>query len=157
MLADRFDRRRLMITLDLGRAALMLAVLAVVAAGGPPLATLALVTVAAALGTIYRPAAVSATPLLVPEDDLAAANAAEATVYQLAWFVGPAARRGDHRPGRNGGRVRRQRGGASPCPRCSSHASATSGVGRATDGTSTGAESSTGYATALPPTGRYPG
>ncbi len=157
VLADRFDRRRLMMTLDIARAALMLAVLAVVAADGPPLATLALVTVAAALGTIYRPAAVSATPLLVPEDDLAAANAAEATVYHSTSPGSsglPLAERSSPWPARRPRSPSTRR--CSPCPRCSWHASATSGAGGTTDGTSTGAESSTDYATASPPTDRCP-
>ena len=89
-IADRFDRRRLMVLLDLARAAVMAILALVIAIGVHPLAVIALVVVATALTTPYRPAAVAATPLLVPESDLAAANAAEATIGQLAWFVGPA-------------------------------------------------------------------
>ena len=89
-IADRFDRRRLMVLLDLARAAVMVVVALVIAIGVHPLVVVVLVVVAAALTTPYRPAAVAATPLLVPESDLAAANAAEATVGQLAWFIGPA-------------------------------------------------------------------
>jgi MFS family permease len=89
-IADRFDRRRLMVLLDLARAGAMLVGALVIAAGAHPLVIVVLVIVATALTTPYRPAAVAATPLLVPESDLAAANAAEATIGQLAWFIGPA-------------------------------------------------------------------
>jgi CRP-like cAMP-binding protein/predicted MFS family arabinose efflux permease len=90
VIADRFDRRRLMVSLDGGRMLLMLAAGWVMLAGGPPLLLLAVVTGLAACTTPYRPAAVAATPLLVGEDDLVAANAAEASVGQLGWFAGPA-------------------------------------------------------------------
>jgi MFS family permease len=90
VIADRFDRRRLMVALDLGRAGLMAAIAIGIASGMPPTAVLVLTVVSASLTTPYRPAAVAATPLLVGEDDLAAANAAEAATAQVAWFVGPA-------------------------------------------------------------------
>lgn len=90
LVADRFDRRRLMVVLDASRAIVMAAIGVIVMAGGPPAAVLVMVVLASALNTPYRPAIVAATPLLVSEDDLAAANAAEASVGQLAWFLGPA-------------------------------------------------------------------
>jgi MFS family permease len=90
VIADRFDRRRLMVILDGSRAVVMSLIVVAIAAGGPPLVVLGLVVVSAALTTPYRPAGVAATPLLVSEDDLAAANAAEASVGQIAWFAGPA-------------------------------------------------------------------
>ena len=90
VIADRYDRRRLMIVLDLARTAVMAAIGLIIMADGPPFTVLVLVVAAAALTTPYRPAGVAATPLLVPEDDLAAANAVEASVSQLCWFLGPA-------------------------------------------------------------------
>ena len=90
VIADRFDRRRLMVQLDLGRAALMTATCVAVGAGAPPIVAVVLTVASTALSTPYRPAAVAATPQVVTEDDLATANAAEATVGQLAWFLGPA-------------------------------------------------------------------
>ncbi len=90
VLAERFDRRRLMITVDGGRAALMTVACVAAAADSPAIVIVAIATLAAALATPHDAAAVAATPLLVPEDDLVAANAAEATVNQLAWFIGPA-------------------------------------------------------------------
>ena len=76
VIADRFDRRRLMVALDVSRAVLMVAVGFVIMAGVPPAVVLVLVVVSSVLTTPYGPASVTATPLLVPEDDLAAANAA---------------------------------------------------------------------------------
>ena len=90
VIADRFDRRRLMVVLDASRAVSMTAIAIGIVVGVPPLVVLVLVIVCAASTTPYRPAAVAATPLLVGEDDLAAANATEASLAQVAWFVGPA-------------------------------------------------------------------
>ena len=88
--ADRFDRRRTMIVLDVARAVLYLTMAAVVATDGPPVVIIVLLVMAATAGTFYNPALVAATPALVPESDIAAANAAEEGLSQLAWFVGPA-------------------------------------------------------------------
>jgi predicted MFS family arabinose efflux permease len=63
---------------------------AVVAVEGPNAILIGLLALAAAAGTFYRPALVAATPAIVPESDIAAANAAEEGLAQLAWFVGPA-------------------------------------------------------------------
>ena len=64
--------------------------LAVVAwSDGSPALAIGLTVLNAAASTPFRPAVVAATPLLVDEDDLAAANAAESIIGQLAFFVGP--------------------------------------------------------------------
>ncbi|MEY2445629.1 MAG: hypothetical protein QOE00_2209 [Ilumatobacteraceae bacterium] len=90
VIADRYDRRRLMVVLDIARAGLMM-ILAVVAWNhGPPAVVIALTVLNAIASTPYRPALIAATPALVHEDDLAAANAAEGVVGQLAYFIGPA-------------------------------------------------------------------
>ncbi len=90
VIADRYDRRRLMVVLDLVRAGLMVILAGVVWKHGPPAVVIGLTVANAAASTPYRPALVAATPALVHEDDLAAANAAEGVVGQLAYFVGPA-------------------------------------------------------------------
>ena len=90
VIAERYDRRRLMILLDLVRAVLMVILAAVVWKHGPPAVVIALTVANAAASTPYRPALVAATPALVHEDDLAAANAAEGAVGQMAYFLGPA-------------------------------------------------------------------
>jgi len=90
VLADRFNRRRLMVRLDMALTIVMLAIAAVAWADGPVWLAVGLAVIASALATPYAPAAVAATPHLVGEDDLAAANAAESIIAQAAWFVGPA-------------------------------------------------------------------
>jgi MFS family permease len=89
-LADRLDRRRLLITADIARAVLM-AGLAVVAAGsgGPGLA-LAFAFASATAGTPYVPAVTAMTPTVVPETALTAANALAGTLNYLALILGPA-------------------------------------------------------------------
>lgn len=90
VIAERYDRRRLMVVLDVTRAGVMV-VLAVVAWNhGSPTLVIALTVLNSVASTPYRPALIVATPALVHEDDLAAANAAEGVVGQLAYFVGPA-------------------------------------------------------------------
>jgi MFS family permease len=90
VLADRVNRRRLMVALDVVQAALLAAMALVVATGGPVIVAIALAGLSSSASVPYRAAAVATTPRLVPEDDLAAANAAESIVAQAAWFVGPA-------------------------------------------------------------------
>lgn len=90
VLADRFDRRRLMRSLDLARAVFMAAMAAVVWFDGPPAMIVGIAALSAAASTPHRSAAAAATPQLVGEDDLAAANAAESVIAQGAWFIGPA-------------------------------------------------------------------
>jgi MFS family permease len=88
--ADRFDRRRLMLTIDALQVVLLLALAAVAWTAGPPLLAVAVATSSAVLTVPYRPASIAVTPALVTEDDLAAANAAESIVGQIAIFAGPA-------------------------------------------------------------------
>jgi predicted MFS family arabinose efflux permease len=90
VVAGRYDQRRLMVVLDLTRGALMAILALVVWRDGPPALVIALTVVNAVASTPYRPALVAATPALVHEDDLAAANAAESVVGQVAYFLGPA-------------------------------------------------------------------
>ena len=90
VLADRYDRRRLMVGLDLARGALMIPLVIVVAVDGPILLGAAIAFVANTLSATYRPTVVAATPRIVGEDDLAAANALETIVLQVTVFLGPA-------------------------------------------------------------------
>lgn len=89
-IADRVDRRILLVSIDLSRGALWLGIAALVIGDAPRGVVVALLAVNAALGAVYLPARASAIPQIVPESDLAAANAAEEGLAQLAWFVGPA-------------------------------------------------------------------
>lgn len=88
--AARYRRVRLMVVLDIGRAIAMLGLAIVVGTDGPPLLGVALAIAASMLTVPYRPALAAATPFVVPESALAAANGAEAVVGQLTVFAGPA-------------------------------------------------------------------
>lgn len=90
-IADRVDRRLILVGADVGRGALFVGVAAIMASGGPRLAVVLTLGLIASLGALHAPARSAAIPQLVPESDLAAANAAEAGLSQLSWFVGPAA------------------------------------------------------------------
>ncbi len=90
VVADRVDRRRLMVALDVGRAVMMIPLIIVVAVDGPVLAGAAIAFLANVMSAVYRPAVVASTPRVVGEDDLAAANALETVVNQLTVFLGPA-------------------------------------------------------------------
>lgn len=89
-LADRVNRRALMIGSDLVRALLM-AALALVAATGLPLWLAPLLAALATLAGSAHPACVSSTvPRLVEQADLPRANAARVAVSQTAIVLGPA-------------------------------------------------------------------
>ncbi len=89
VLAERFERVRLMVALD-GASTLLMAALTLVALGhGAPIVAIALGAGNSLLGVIYQPAVAAVTPELVPEDELAAANTLSNTVGNLAVVVGP--------------------------------------------------------------------
>jgi MFS family permease len=89
ILADRFPRRSLLVTLDCARA-----VVALLPLMAHDVSTLWLVYVAVALlqagAFIYNPAQGAYVPHLVPDDLLEAANAAYASMRDIGMFVGPA-------------------------------------------------------------------
>ena len=90
VVADRFDRRLVMIVSDWARMALML-VLALVAAWHLPIVLAPVLAAAAtAAGTPYLPSAAATTPRLVPDADLPGANAARSAVTGLGIIIGPA-------------------------------------------------------------------
>jgi CRP-like cAMP-binding protein/Na+/melibiose symporter-like transporter len=89
-LADRLDRRRLIIVLDVARLVLMIAGAAAIWGAAAPWVAVAIAMANSVFTAGHRPAVIAATPELVPEDDLAAANAAEGVVVSLGFFVGPA-------------------------------------------------------------------
>ena len=64
MFADRYDRRKLVVALDLSRGALMVA-LAFLTSTGSPGAVLAIVVVSYVLAAPYRPALTAGIPLIV--------------------------------------------------------------------------------------------
>jgi MFS family permease len=89
-IADRFDRRRLMIACDLIRLALM-AVLALVALTRLPVVVFPLIAaLATAAGAPFLACASAVTPRLVPDADLPGANAARSAVGAIGIIAGPA-------------------------------------------------------------------
>ncbi|MDG6107512.1 MFS transporter [Dactylosporangium aurantiacum] len=85
-LADRFDRRRLMIGCELVQALTV----AVIALALPPLwPLLGLVAVRAVAGQVFQPASRAAVPSLVPAAGLAAGNARLGLVTNVAELAGP--------------------------------------------------------------------
>jgi MFS family permease len=90
LLADRYDRRTVLLRGDLARLAIMLVLAATVATDGPVLAVMALTAAASAAGTAERPAAMALLPRLVGEGRLGPANALLHTVQDLGVVTGPA-------------------------------------------------------------------
>ncbi len=91
VLADRMDRRRLLIALDLIRAALMLSLAAAAAADAGLVIVLGLVLATYTFAAPARPALSAALPAVAGEDSLSSANALVGSVRQLMTFVGPLA------------------------------------------------------------------
>ncbi len=90
VLADRSERVRLMVRLDVVAAVLMGLLVVVTALDFPvPLAIL-ITAVASTVGTMYAPAAAALTPQLVGERDLGAANTLRNTIDNLCVIAGPA-------------------------------------------------------------------
>src|SRR5439155_9793338 len=81
----RFGRRKLMVAADLVRAAVFAALPFVGTAG----AIVALAAVAGLATGFFRPAVYAGLPNLVPEEQLAPANALLQTVENASWAIGP--------------------------------------------------------------------
>jgi MFS family permease len=90
MVADRYDRRTVLLVGDAIRCVNMLVLAAVVAANGPVIVVILLTAVASAAGTAERPASIALLPRLVGETRLGAANALLHTVQDLGVVTGPA-------------------------------------------------------------------
>ncbi len=89
ILADRFDRRRLMIIADLARAILVLGFLVVDSVAELPL-LYALIVVQVALGAVFEPANRALMPSLVSQRELLTANALLAATWSTILAVGAA-------------------------------------------------------------------
>lgn len=90
VLADRYERTRVMIASALTSFCVMAALTLAVALDVPVLVVLGLSAVAAVTTTPYRPAASGLLPDVVTETDLVAANAVFGTLESLVVVVGPA-------------------------------------------------------------------
>jgi MFS family permease len=90
VVAERFERVRLMLSSDL-LCLVWQALLAVVAAtNGPVVLAIALAGLSAISGIVYAPAVEAMLPQIAGEDDLAAANALNATIENVTVVAGPA-------------------------------------------------------------------
>ena len=74
IVAERFERRRLLIALDLAYAVMMVSLAVVTGLDLGPLLAIVLASVASVIGTGYYPATAALTPQIVEERDLASAN-----------------------------------------------------------------------------------
>lgn len=90
MIADRYDRRTVLLMGDVFRCVLMVGLAVVVAAKGPVALVVAFTALASAAGSAERSAAKAMLPRLVGELRLGPANALLHTVQDLGVVVGPA-------------------------------------------------------------------
>jgi MFS family permease len=90
MIADRYDRRTVLVVGDVLRCIIMLGLAAVVAANGPVVVVIVLTAAASVAGTAERPAALSLLPRLVGEARLGPANALLHTAQDVGVVTGPA-------------------------------------------------------------------
>jgi MFS family permease len=89
-IADRFDRRRLMIACDLIRLALMLLLALIAVAHLPILLAPAVAAAATVASSPYLACTSAVTPRLVSDADLPGANAARSAVGAIGIIAGPA-------------------------------------------------------------------
>jgi MFS family permease len=91
MVADRYDRRRILLVTDVLRGLLMLVLAGLVAAGAPVVGIIAVAILAACGSAFFGPAIGAYLPTVVADErDLGPANSLWATLDNLAYFIGPA-------------------------------------------------------------------
>ncbi len=90
LIADRMERTRLMVTLDSAALALQSGLAVIAALNGPVVLAIVLAAMTSVCGSSYDPAARAATPVIVGEEHLAAANSAQSAIENLSVIVGPA-------------------------------------------------------------------
>ena len=90
VVADRYDRRQVLLIGDLLRVLLMVSLAGAVAAGSPIAVVIALTALSSVAGAAERPASMALLPRLVGEARLGPANALLHTVQELGVVVGPA-------------------------------------------------------------------
>lgn len=91
LFGDRYDRRKVMVASDLGRAALIGCAAAVVELHGPPILVYLLAGLVSVAATPFRPAQAALTPALArTAEELTAANVVSSTIESVGLFGGPA-------------------------------------------------------------------
>ncbi len=90
VIADRYDRKRVMIAADLARGATMVLLGIAAATQAPAIVAILLAALAVALAVPYEPSVYASTPALVGEEDLTAANAVNSVVANVTLALGPA-------------------------------------------------------------------
>jgi MFS family permease len=91
LFGDRYDRRKVMVASDLGRAVLIGCAAAVVQLHGPPIVVYLLAGLVAVAATPFRPAQAALTPVLArTAEELTAANVVSSTIESVGLFGGPA-------------------------------------------------------------------
>jgi MFS family permease len=90
VVADRYDRRTVLLVGDLLRVALMAGLALAVAVQSPIVVVIALTALSSVAGAAERPAAMALLPRLVGEGKLGPANALLHTVQELGVVIGPA-------------------------------------------------------------------
>ncbi len=91
IVADRYDRRLILIVTDLARGVIMLALTALTLVDGPIIGVVALSLLAACFSAFFSPAIGSLIPSLVADErELGPANAAWSSLDNLAFIIGPA-------------------------------------------------------------------
>lgn len=90
VLAERFERVRVMVTADVACTLLMGSVAVLAAAHAPVLLVLVPAALNSAVASMYPPAVAAMLPQVAGEDDLAAANALNSAIDNLAIIAGPA-------------------------------------------------------------------
>ncbi len=91
LLADRFNRKWVMVVADCVRVVLVLAAGLVIWSDGPSLVIYALAVCTSVAGTAFRPAQAALMPSLTNHPgELTAANVASSTIESVGFFAGPA-------------------------------------------------------------------
>jgi len=90
VIADRFERTRVMVVSALSSAAVMAVIAVVIGTNGPVWTLIALSAISAVVASPYRPASGALTPDVVSEKDLVAANSLFSTLESLTVVLGPA-------------------------------------------------------------------
>lgn len=90
IVADRYDRRRILLLTNVARGLIMLVLGALVVTGAPAVLLVPLMVLGTCFAVFFGPAMTAFFPTLVEESDLAPANTAYATLDNAALIIGPA-------------------------------------------------------------------